>query len=285
LEKILVSGKTIIENAVDDLQSFFTSDEKFKVNVIYDAKNISCKGIGDKSRICFSSDLCEFPIQSIDDLHFVLFIVGHELAHYMHRHNEHDDRCSKESRSIEDWADFYGSKLVMVIITFGEKSKQIYRSFQGNNHSGERINSMGRALGKLAGTYFDISNKKYSNRLSRVGFCASGINSVIEKCIGNIDVNRSMSVMQRIYSDESLKNIMLLESGSFLREKENISVVHNIHKNIQSGNFEITEGLKEEYKIYIGTDYSTSEADRKLYIDTVKKIAADQGLSIDNLNA
>ena len=281
MDKIMIQGRKVIENAICDLESFFMSCVNFNVNVEYNAKNISCKGIGEECRICFSKEFCEFIIRTNDDLHFAILVIGHEMAHYLHRHNEHRDQDSIESRSIEDWADFFGSKIAMTLITFGVKTSNTYLKFIDNKNSGKRLESLGRTLGKLANTYFNMNTECYSNRLSRVGHFVCGINSFLDQYLGNIDINRSFSVMLRIYGDESLKEIMKSESRNFLYEEGNVAIVSNIHKKIQSNDLEITGGLKKEYKTYIGTNYLRSDKDKELYINAVKDIVKMQGLDID----
>lgn len=276
-----ITGQNLFEAVREDIETFFSLKKGFKVLAEFGGAKITCTGTGDRCRILLSSDFCKSEILDADRLHFSLLVICHELAHYLHKHNEHRDENNLETRSIEDWADFFGAKIMMSVITFGKKTREIYESFSENSNSGNRINSMGNALALLAATFYNINSEKYSNRLSRVGFSVAGINSFLDTYLGNIDITRSFSVMRRVYDSPDFKHIIQHEYMSFMKGSGSISTIDSIHKKIQGFKPCISEGLVPKLFPYIGTAYNTTPEFRSKYIEYVQEEAKKQGLDVN----
>jgi len=274
------TGKILFEAVRQDMVDFYSQSDGFDVKVEYGGNSITCKGVGEKCRIYLTKDFSSFEISSLDDFHFSLLVICHELAHYLHKHNEHHDESRLESKSIEDWADTFGARLMMTLITFGKTTKSLYNRHDGSSHGGKRIDSMASALTRLAQTYFNTSSDKYSNRLTRVGYCVAGINSFLDRYFRNIDINRSMSVMQRIYMSEDMRKIVDSEYITFMAAPADIDTIDNIHKGIQKINSSITNGLREDLKPFIETSYQSRAEERRKYLDYVQKEAERQGLKL-----
>jgi hypothetical protein len=274
------TGRILFEAVRQDMADFYQQARTFDVRVEYDANSITCRGIGDKCRICLTEEFSLFELSSLDDFHFSLLIICHELAHYLHKHNEHHDESKLETKSIEDWADTYGARLMMTLITFGSKTQALYNQHDGSGHSGRRIDSMANALTLLARTYFNTSSDHYSNRLTRVGHCVAGINSFLDRYFKNIDIGRSMSVMQRIYLSEDMKKIVDSEYGTFMINNGDIDSIDKIHKRLQKVNSSITNGLRDDLKLFIETSYQTTKEERRRYVEYVQSEAKRQGLKL-----
>lgn len=276
-----ISGKSLFEAVQADIESFFEQSSGFKITAKLDSNSICCKGSGEECIIHLSRDFCHNIITTLDDLHLSLFVICHEIAHYLHKHNNNNDKDHIETKSIEDWADFYGTKLMMTTITFGNRTQEIYRSFDGASHSGERIDSMGRALERLAETFYKVDSNLYSNRLSRVGFSVAGINSFFDKYYGSMVLSRSFSIMKRIYLKSGISNIIDIESDSFMKNTGSLEKVDEIHKRIQESNPSISNGLRPEFEIFIGTNYDTTPEQRANYIQAMRNEAKRQGLDVE----
>jgi hypothetical protein len=99
-----ITGRKVIQAAISDTKSFFVQGYQPKILVELGERRMrehAClSGKGNSSKVCFSKDFCSFKIENVDDLHFVLLIIGHELAHYFHDHNQHQDESNFDSKSI-----------------------------------------------------------------------------------------------------------------------------------------------------------------------------------------
>ena len=80
----------------------------------------------------------------------ILIVLGHEAAHYLNRHNEHEDQSPVETRALEMWADFFGMKLALVAMTFGENLKNISAALPGWSSSDRRTDAVAEALAILS---------------------------------------------------------------------------------------------------------------------------------------
>ena len=276
-----ITGKSLFEAVREDIEKFFAFKNYYKVRAEFGGSRITCTGKGDKCRIFLCEDFCKKEILNADELHFSLLVICHELAHYLHKHNEHKDENSKETRSIEDWADFFGAKVMMTVITFGVRTKEIYHRFPENASTRKKIVSMSNALALLAKTFYNTDSEKYSNNISRVGFSVAGINSFLDTFYGDINIKRSIRVMLWIYDSPHMRLIFQNNCMNFMEEVDAIFIVDSIHKKIQGVNFCISDGLMPELIPYIGTAYNTTPEYRAKHIEFVKTEAKKQGLEID----
>lgn len=282
----MFNGKDVVLAAKKDLESFFKDEVNFSLKIELDVKflhHASIIGTGEKLRIRFSKYFCSFNISEINDLHYSLFIVSHEIAHYLNAHNKHKDESSFESKSLEAFADFFGSKIMMIILTYGNNFRKLYEKLGFKFHSGEVIDSIGSAFSDLAESLFNTNSDLYSNRITRIGHCSAGIMSFLDNQFSNTDIKRSMNVFTRIYSSGKLPNIIKSEGSQFFMDSNLIRTSDKIHKDIQGTDIGITKGLKPEFKIFIGTEYFSTEESRSAYIKAKIDLAQDQGFDIPRL--
>lgn len=274
-----ITGLQLVDAVKADVASFFPNRQDFVVRVEFTGAKLSCRGTGDKCRICLPADFRNLEISNLDMLHFWLIAVGHEIAHYLNRHNDFNlgvEESNFETRSIEDWADFYGTKLMMALITFGERTRTIYKGYEGAEKLTSRIESMARALFQLTSTFFDVRSAKYAPRMTRVASCVNGINSFLDKLNG-MNVMRSMWVSKAVFLSPDLEPIFKTERLEF---PESINQTVTVHQAIQGPDPAISIGLAQTLEPFIGTNFRTTPEERRRYIEAARKIAKDQGLIV-----
>lgn len=280
----VITGLQLIDAVKADFESFFPNRRDFVVHVEFTGVNPTCRGTGDKCRICLPAGFRDLEISDLDEFHFWLITLGHEIAHYLNRHNDFNvgaEESEFETRSIEDWADFYGTKLMMSLITFGERTNAIYTGYGGADNFTSRIESMARALFQLASTFFNFQSAKYAPRMTRVASCVNGINSFLDKYNG-MNVWRSMGVMQKIFLSPELKPFFENEGLEF---PESIDQTVTVHQAIQGPDPAISIGLAQWLEPFIGTNFITTPEERRQYTEAVRKISKDQGLVIPPFEA
>lgn len=279
----MVIGQDLVLAAKKDLESFFTPAANFELKVELNSTSrhhASVVGVGDDLRIRFSNDFCNAVVDDIDALHYFALIISHEVAHYMHSHNEHKDESENDSKSIEAFADFFGTRVMMTLITYGREFIKLYEVIGFKFHGGKVLDSVGAAIAELSDTLFKSDSKNYPNCISRVVFCASGVTSFLDKQFGNMDVQRSMDVLTRIYSAGSLPQLFKYQSDDFDMDRDFISRSDEVHKSIQGINICITRGVKPEYLKFIGTSYHSTPESREIYVESMRSIANEQGLDL-----
>ncbi|EMV2057020.1 hypothetical protein ACEV7S_22675 [Vibrio parahaemolyticus] len=282
----MFTGKDVVLAAKKDLESFFVPNANFELKIELDSNSrhhASVVGTGENLRVRFSKDFCLAEVSDIDSFHYFALIVGHEIAHYMHAHNEHNDETEHDSKSIEAFTDFFGTRVMMTLITYGQEFIGIYEKLGFEFHSGKVLDSIGLAIAELSESLFKADSKNYPNCISRVGFCAAGITSFLDKKFGNIKIQRSMDALTRIYTAGSLPQIFKLKSDEFDMDPNLIIRFDEVHKVIQGINLSISNGVKPQYLKYIGTSYHSTEDSREMYVETIRCIAKEQGHDLPKL--
>lgn len=273
-----ISGKSLVDAVIIDVRTFFPNRPTFGIKVEYSGRGPSCLGVGVDTRIRLPREFQALQISTADDLHFWLIVLGHEIAHYLNRHNDFNvgvQESALETRSIEDWADFFGTKLMMTIITFGPLISPFYREYPENARYETRVDSMANAFARLANSFYITDSPRYSPRASRVGNGVAAICSFLDKYNGGMQVFRSFAVMKRIYFSPSLDQIMQSEPLSF---PEDVSTIVDIHQTIQGVAPAITEGLRADLVKFIGTTYATTPEERSNYVSAMRAQALRQGV-------
>lgn len=64
----------------------------------------------------FSYRFFDSGVNDYSDLFYCLIIAGHELAHWANAHTKHLDKDDLDSKAIEMWADFFGTRLVFTAV-------------------------------------------------------------------------------------------------------------------------------------------------------------------------
>lgn len=281
----MLTGKDVVLAAKKDLESFFVLNANFELKIELDSHSrhhASTIGAGESLRIRFSKDFCSAEVADINSFHYFALIIGHEIAHYMHAHNEHNDETEYDSKSIEAFTDFFGTRVMMTLITYGQEYIELYKKLGFEFHSEKVIDSIGVAIARLSESLFNADSKNYPNCISRVGFCAAGVTSFLDKKFGNVDIQRSMHVLTRIYTSGSLPQLFELKSNEFDMDLNLIVRSDEVHKAIQGINLSISNGVKPQYLKYIGTSYHSTEDSRKMYVETMKSVAKKQGYDLPN---
>lgn len=209
----------------------------------------------------------------------MLFILGHEAAHLLNRHNEHCDESSLETQAIEMWADYYGVKLALVVITFGKNTQRLADSLRGGESMRFCIKSFSSAFSTLAETYFNISHPSYPPAAVRVSTCIAGLLSFFEKIFASqalqhgdekeyfnslkpeTVVERSINLQQWIYENPDLARLHK-EPSALQLNPEQIRLISKVHREVQSNQEALFKGMKEVPAHWLCLGFDTPEDER-----------------------
>lgn len=179
-----LTGRDVVEAFKLDVEAFFKVKHGFELRIETAGFSPKCKGSGSDLRIQLPMDMLEKPVESLTDLALLLLVLGHETAHYLHRHNEHSDESALEYRALETWADYFGTKVAMIVMTIGENTLRRFGTFTGAKNSGNRLDALASALATLSGSYFNTTSPNYPSANERVSTCISGMLSFFEVQFG-----------------------------------------------------------------------------------------------------
>lgn len=278
MDSSCITGDSVISSFKTDVEAFFRSNPAFELRIEKGGMVPTCRGAGSKARLCLPSDFFTQVIERPEDFIFLLLVLGHETAHYLNRHNEHNDKSHVESQGIEMWADFFGTKIAFVVLTFGAEPSSLLTSMPQTYMS--RVDVFALALEKLAESYFLNTSNKYPERSARINTYVAGVMSFFEQYFKwsaiesnnlqdyarafnpQVIVERSLNIQIRIYSNQRLKNWAMVNEGEEL-EKTDFETISAIHRNIQGKQDVLFKGMKPLPAIWLRLTYNISEPIRK----------------------
>lgn len=266
------TGQDIITAFKHDLESFFLPSSEFELRIKIGGSIPMYKGKGETATIYLNTEFTKYSVSNLDDLHLLLLILSHETAHYLHQHNEYKDKTNHDTKNIESIADWYGTKLTMVIIVRGSKINEIARSLSLENLSSpERLSSISRAINILANSYFKQDSQNYDGAFARVCYCVSGVLSFIDRAMGGPkDVLRSLCYIKYMYSIINIKQLLMTPHHGKPPNTLSISSTLQIHREIQSKSKSPTLAMTPEIADYLEINFKHSDEEYKLQTELTR---------------
>jgi len=179
-DTLSVSGKFIAEAAAVDFAYFFLPGLGPKIpisveSVLYPGIRTNSEG----TRVVIPTDMAADQIDSPEKLFFHLLILGHEIAHLVHRHGHAGQREQEDYRSLEYWADFYGAKVMMTLVVHGQAISRIHRMLTPDSSDMfDSLDSIGNAVSCLVETVYS-DDPRYPPELLRAGLVNNGVMSFL----------------------------------------------------------------------------------------------------------
>ncbi|WP_315534130.1 hypothetical protein [Delftia acidovorans] len=278
-----ITGAEIISAYKSDVEEFFQPTVGFRLEIVDGGTDLpKCIGAGDQARISLSRDIYEKPIKSYADMMLVLIVLGHETAHYLHRHNEYITEVLEERRGREMWSDHYGMKIAMVV-QHSSRIKAIREKLPNCTTVNERIDGIASALGTLAVSYFFGGATRYPSTNTRVAVCIAGFNSYLTRFFtlkGEVEalmsgagiqaiqrahdpqahLQRQIYVYHRVMNEPRLKALPHDELQD-LSDEQN-AIIYGMHRKIQADRKALFDGMNSFPAQYLRLDYSLSEEER-----------------------
>lgn len=296
----VLTGQEVVDAFKTDVEDFFEAKHGFELRIETAGFSPRCKGSGSAARIQLPMEMLEKSVVSFTDLALLLLVLGHEAAHYVHRHNEHYDESALDYRTLEMWADYFGTKVAMVVMTIGQNTLRRFGHLAGAKNTGSRLDALASALATLSGSYFNITSPNYPSAGERVSTCISGMLSFFEVQFGlqagaeggetayrkamepRTIIERALKVQMRLYANSTLA-ALARTSPSRDDEFPELKIIAAIHKKIQNGQLALFEGLKEVQSLWLNLDYdipdelraAIAKKRRELLVNTL----GDMGIS------
>lgn len=273
--------KKLVENIFSDFKDFFIA-EKYAQFIKYrfiDEMSAPMKvyRTGSKSYIAISSDIKDLEIDEDASKIYILFMIGHELAHLANKHLEYNDKNNFDSQTLEMWADYFGTKISMSILQNGNKFNKMLKANFNNVNIGLEI---------IFNALFKLNNNLYINTNVSNRYLSSNerISTVIAAIIGFL--TRKDMIVKFKFSEEEHAHIgyrwgmainkKFYELGMFeklydtsmKREERDISSliknVLSIHNKLKQQNQRIIKGLDFYHSYILDSTYEVSKPNEKM---------------------
>lgn len=266
--------KQIIKAIFDDFDSFFSNVKHENYRYIFNAKHdLKVYRTGKKSYLNIPEDIKYLDIDLDEEKVYLLFLIGHEIAHLANKHLDHKDKNSFDTRSIEMWADFFGAKIAMSILINGKNFNQLVNSDLSDPNKGlELLSYMLNIINEI---YKNTNeSEKYLDSNSRLSTTTAGIIAYLTRAEmwhtqkftnedhAKIGAKWGMLINRKLFELDAFSNI----SKDFGDKKKNAEVdsgsmnlnVVDIHQKIKSGaTGYLIKGLTLKYNFILDSYYGT----------------------------
>ncbi|WP_448123768.1 hypothetical protein [Pseudomonas veronii] len=284
----MLKGRDVIDAFKSDIEGFFNPTAGFAMNISVQGTRTVYRGSADSGGILISNDLAECEVDSLERMMFILLVLGHETAHLLNVHGGFRDESNQDTKALEVWADFFGTKVAMVAMTIGDKIQNMITGLPGGNETGARVEAVGAAIGLLGSTYFETGSARYEPAPVRVATCVAGVMSALDTfwSLNGIprNVGRSMSLQMRLYQSPGMRLMLSKVEGASAPGRGQFPTIRRIHQHIQSGRASITEGMRPIPSAWLHTNYEGSEQERmaeaERQLEKLKEELAKLGLDL-----
>lgn len=258
-----MTGHELALAVAEDFRSFFLPGGAPHFCIAVESAHHACiRRSGDEIRVVIPPDMAREVVDDADRMFFHLLILCHELAHLVHRHLYAQDQETADYRALEYWADFYGAKLMLVLVTFGERCNNIFRSFFPGTHFFEAaLESIGRAVGRLVETTYS-DDSRYPPKLLRVGLTSNGVTSFFRLNLVNPPSIWYFSVFKRIPASPPVKELMLFNPEDAELDLDPVERSRKWHREMQGDGIAITPWFKPAVVLYLHTSFDQTEEER-----------------------
>lgn len=280
-----MNGKIIIQDLAKDLQGFFYHN-KLSIRIEFDSNSIhhaSYVGADDKERIRFSKDICDFETKNLSDLFYVAIIACHEFAHYLNSHNSTTDVDNLDSLALETWADFYGARLFVTLITFGKRTQKSIKSFINPITQGEVLENIGKALSDVNKFIYEQNESpKYPPPPERASIFCAGVLSFFYRIYGSVNVAWSAHVNMTIIRASKLTEKLGENKVDWAAQDVITKRALNKHKEIQEQDYAIRKGVKPIWSSLINTSYDLSNSQIEEHKNHLIQQIEKQGINLND---
>ena len=263
-----LSGEVLANMALQDFADFFLPGHQLVIPLtIGDTRShASAKSRGPKRWIAISRDMADHEITDPATFLFHLLIVGHEIAHVVHEHVYAGQQEAKDHSALEFWADFYGAKVTMTLITFGSRICDSLEDFvQGASEDKKRLTYLGEAVDMMIATNVYNAHPKYPPPLVRAGLINNGVTSFLRHNMG-ADFTPKMypSIFATLMSGPSVQRLIETDALQTDFSSEPIERIQRWHREIQGNRPAITPHFRFNLLPYLHTTFDQTDGERQL---------------------
>lgn len=274
----VLTGEKLARAVVQDFASFFCNGKEINIPIVIGKVDYaSTRGSSKNSSIIISKEMAEEVIDNPKDLFFHLLILGHEICHAVLLHNSGNHQENNEFRALEMWADFYGTKIALCLITYGKNLKSIFFDFFTAPNFLVVVEAMGEAVGLLI-KYVYRENDHYPHPIVRVGSVMNGTISFFWKELKNQHPIWPYSIIRRMMASPEAYELRILYDQRLTEGFELNGPVRQWHINIQGKNEEIVPGLRLPIRKHLYSSFIQTQEEWEARVKLREKELIAMGL-------
>ena len=280
--------KQLINNIFDDFKDFFPNkkDSKFiKYRLDNSSTPMKVSRTGSKAHIVISNDITCLDIDSDVSKVYILFMVGHELAHLVNKHLEYKDRNQFDSQTLEMWADYFGVKISMSILQNGTRFHKMLNSNFNDVNIGLKI--IFNALSMMKDNIYVNTNSsnKYLNNNDRMSTVIAAIVAFLtrkemivnfkmsEEQHADIGSDWGIAINRKLYDLEMIDKLYTVGTTEKDTDiKALVKNVFNIHNHLKEKNRQLLKGLDLQHSYILDTFYEEQKVNQKMIDKFNKKL-------------
>lgn len=280
--------KELIDNIFNDFKDFFPNkkDSRFIKYKLLDKISGGMKVLrtGTKSYIAISNDIKFFDIDTDISKIYILFMLGHELAHLVNKYLEYNDKNKFDSQAIEMWADYFGTKIAMCILQNGTRfNKMLDSNFNDINIGLEIIFN---ALIMMKNNIYLNTNSsdKYLNNNDRMATVIAAIIAFLtrkemilnfkltESEHAEIGSNWGIAINRKLFELELIDKLYTKDSMKDIDITLLVKNVFNIHTYLKQKNRQLIKGLDLYHSYILDSTYGEHKTNQLLINEVNKKL-------------
>lgn len=260
----------IVKAIFNDFHSFFIDTKHAKFKFLFEKNDeLRVYRKGSKSYLNIPKDIKYLDISDDTSKLYLLFLLGHEIAHLANKHLNYKDKNSFDTRTIEMWADFFGAKISMSILLHGKYFNNMLNINIANPNEG--IELIAEMIKKINTIYKNSNNSnKYLNSNDRLSTIIAGIAAFLTRAEmwstrkltpanqAEIGAKWGIALNRKLYELKIFDEFILnLQNGTELEtmKEMNINVV-KIHQAIKGNdNGYIIKGLDLKHNFILESSY------------------------------
>jgi hypothetical protein len=285
----LLTNKDVITALIGDFKSMHHYDLQPDVVCDFDGDSALLARvvtIGGRPTLQFSYRFTDSDVNDHSDLFYCLIIAGHELAHWANAHTKHVDKDDLDSKAIEMWADFFGTRLVFTAVARCTNLKGMIAgrlrtpAFDAAGPDA-LLPQYGKALRRVYDTVFAPAgiSPKYPSPRERAQICAAGVASLFYRHLGQMHQGRTIVALRSVFLEPFKDLLDLFQHDVTTDDSDELAYRSiDIHLGLKQGRQLITPGVLPEFNQLVGTHYlghDENNAHRKQLRDTVRAWGVD----------
>lgn len=261
-----LTNRDVIKSFIADFKSMHHVDQQPDVVCDFDGDPATLAQvvvIAGKPTLRFSYRFADSAVNDHSDLFYCLIIAGHELAHWANAHTKHLDKDDLDSKAIEMWADFFGTRLMFTGVARCTKVKEIITgrlrtpAFEAVGPD-SLLPEYGRALRRVYDNVFVPAgiSPQYPSPNERAHICAAGVTSFFYRHLGQMHQGRTIVALRSVLL-EPFKDLLDLFQQDVTADDSDELRFRNIeiHLRLKQGKSLITPGIRPEFNQLVGTHY------------------------------
>ena len=260
-----ITNKDVVEAFIADFKSMHQSNQQ---------PDVRCDFNSDPSRLAevlpvaghlilkFSYRFADSVVSNHTDFFYCLIIAGHELAHWANAHTKHLDKDDLDSKAIEMWADFFGTRLFFTAIARCSNLRGIINQLRTPAFDAEGEDALLTAYGEALRQVYDRVyvpagvTPTYPAPSERVQICGAGVTSFFYRHLGKMHKGMTIFALKRVIL-EPFADVLDIFSGDMdFGESDELAFRNiEIHLGLKQGRPLITPGIRQEFNQLVGTHY------------------------------